>query len=390
MARTATKKNQSTALALPKGNQPIEDVQRQLEALQKHAHVLVPIQALQEVPESFELCFAGFQLNPDPNAGDFYTPGVFARSGQAMRAPSDDKTVCLPYNTQKRLAQIANIQTIPSSVIRLDDGKNPFIYGVRLAVTGRTFDGEVRTEVGECTLDYTDEANEGLKLSSNDLKTKRRFISRLAFSIAHRRAVSSWLALKSSYKYGEIKNRPFVVARLRYIPDMSDPVIKRMVAAKELGMENMLYGGGVNMSAVLGASTEPVAGKLIAQDISDGEIIASDDFGGTELEASEAAIDADFNPETGEVSEPEIVEAEVVEGPDVPADLSGQSVDNQVVLITNLAQFVKYDYRAKLAAKEKDPDTPLEDLPQRWRDALWSALVREHQKLVGGSELPDF
>jgi hypothetical protein len=80
----------------------------------------------------------------------------------------------------------------------------------------------------------------------------RRFGLRLAESKSMNAAIRN-LGIKAKYALEELK-KPFVMFRCSYVPDMSDPDIKRMVAGQALSGAGLLYG----QTAPAGAPIEHV------------------------------------------------------------------------------------------------------------------------------------
>ena len=76
---------------------------------------------------------------------------------------------------------------------------------------------------------------------------------RQAETKAANRAIRAFLGIKGAYTWDEAA-RPFVYPALMWQPDMTDPEVRRMVTATELGIVGQVYGG----------ATAPVEAPMLA------------------------------------------------------------------------------------------------------------------------------
>lgn len=75
----------------------------------------------------------------------------------------------------------------------------------------------------------------------------RKFGLRLAETKALN-ALARNLGIRQTYTIDELKAKPFVIARPCFVPDTSDPEVRRMLTAAALGARNLMYPTGVPLS----------------------------------------------------------------------------------------------------------------------------------------------
>lgn len=92
--------------------------------------------------------------------------------------------------------------------------------------------------------------------SKNRVMQRRRFGLRLAETQAMERAVRAY-GVRHKYTVEELQ-KPFVVLRLSYIPDMTDPEIRAMVAREALSGVSTLYPGADPAPRALGPAVNHV------------------------------------------------------------------------------------------------------------------------------------
>lgn len=152
-----------------------------------------------------------------------------------------EKKFALTYASLNKLAAAAGLTFI--SVRRVDDGKTPLFWRFEARGKVRLFDGTEREEIASRELDLRDGAPETLK---SDGKSALQGINKIRSvgaqqceSKAKARVIRALLGIRSYTQ--EESNRPFVWPALVYMPPDTEDV-NRMVAAKELGMVEAMYG----------------------------------------------------------------------------------------------------------------------------------------------------
>lgn len=248
----------TTALALP--DQWKRDVQ---EYESKQFNVLAP-RELGPIPPYHTPRLSVVEINPDPKGGDCY-PLPAGRLGLSKIALD-------------RISQAAGITWLPELCGRVDDGRDPNI--IRYKAVGRIKDlnGQWRTIIGEKEIDLLaieDELRESVpkrewiskigepakkqkaieEAVRSDLIQFRKHKLARAQSGAMNRAIRSALALRSQYTPNEIA-KPFVIPKVIFTPDYSDPEVKKFMLAEATGHLSELYGAPA-ISATLPPALPP-------------------------------------------------------------------------------------------------------------------------------------
>ena len=77
----------------------------------------------------------------------------------------------------------------------------------------------------------------------------RKFGLRLAETKALN-ALARNLGIRQTYTIDELKAKPFVIVRPSFVPDVSDPEVRRMLTATALGARNLMYGNAPQQVAL--------------------------------------------------------------------------------------------------------------------------------------------
>ena len=225
-------------------------------------NVLAPLTVIDHIPPDHALALRVVRL-----------PAHF--DGQQDKARSngywykvDGGNLALHRASLDQLAAAAGISTVSSK--RVDDRSEPLVWEWEVTVSMKGMDGIDRTITRSKSLDLRDGAPETLKTEWGDKKGEKRVVPKsaqqllgmrqhgaaLCESKAHNRAVRAMLGIKGSYPPAEAR-APFVFPRLTWQPNMEDPEIARLVAAKELGVVSQLYGSPQREPAPAGLLAHP-------------------------------------------------------------------------------------------------------------------------------------
>jgi hypothetical protein len=186
----------------------------------------------------YRVGFAVVQFDPDPKGPHVYkTDG-----GLALRKAALDQ-----------LVDLCGVRTVRTE--RLDDRSLEYVVGYEATIKMTSIDGEEREIKRTKWMDLRDGGAEAKAASTGrDGKQTPRRLEELRVHLAahcetkaHLRAVRAMLGIRT-YTQEEI-GRPFVAVTLNWIPDMSNPEIARMVAAKQLGIVDQVYGGAAAATA---------------------------------------------------------------------------------------------------------------------------------------------
>lgn len=197
-------------------------------------HILGPL-TIGNIPDQHEIAFRVVTFDEN----DWYSPeaGKFALLKHAL----------------DRLLAAAGGSTDPAYCMRVDDRSRDYFWEYQAGVRVPAFDGSVRPIVRTRVLDLRDGSAEAEQAmgAANDPEWKRRKKLNdkrvtgpaMCETKAMNRAIRAALGLKSAYTEAE-RFRPFVCPVLVFRPDLSNPVIAEMYAAKHLGLVDQLYGPG--------------------------------------------------------------------------------------------------------------------------------------------------
>ena len=235
------------------------DLGKELERFRKEGkyNVLVPTATLQEISPFHKPVLEIVNINPDPKGGDIYEVvqggGQFSLSAAAL----------------SKIAFAAGLIWNAKNSGRTDDGKNPRQVGYRMEAVVRKEDGTYMPLNAEYMIDldvveeeirgsYEGKAKKAMQDPKNkwsekerteyiergvkrDMLQKRKFRVQLAQTGAMGRVVKKILGLKSTYTMDELK-RPFVVPKIVFSPDTSDPKVREMLLRQGLDTTNLLFG----------------------------------------------------------------------------------------------------------------------------------------------------
>ena len=219
----------------------IEKLKAVMSAYKDQAYLLSPFSksTLDYVPPGYELCIRPRMISPVDDDGEVYT-----LEGEKDNPDPKDK-VGLTKQGLQALAQLAGVDWPVCE--RTDDGKtrNVCSYKVRASVVDA--DGSTRTEPATYDLDLTDEGERAKKIMSGkypkpkQLAQQRANITQLCETGAKSRAIRAILGIASSYRRGDL-SKPFIVLKLNYIIDTTNPMVQAMLVAKHLGATKELFG----------------------------------------------------------------------------------------------------------------------------------------------------
>ncbi len=181
-----------------------------------------------------------------------------------------------------KIAQAAGISWVPEYTGRVDDRKTPNLWEYRAVGVYTAFDGQIQTIEGTVEIDLRDgspqiggwtpeawaqivEANKRLPKdkqtwniggwSDKRVLQARQFGLRLAEAKAMNAAIRS-LGLRQKYSARELE-KPFVVLRTSYVPDMSDPAERQAWRERALTSNATLYPGSRRLQAPDVIDVEP-------------------------------------------------------------------------------------------------------------------------------------
>lgn len=229
---------QPEALGLPA--HPVSNVEDVTEALQSLSEsrgcvLLAPTTRIDYLPPDHVIAFrvVTFDTSPPPSGWNqrFASNGTFYRT--------DSGKFALHKVAIDQLAQAAGLSWVPSECRRTDDGE-PLRWEYRMTADMKGFDGKQRRITRTAEWDLREGSPHAIGMKPGQLAMARRYGAAHAESRAANRVVRAALGL-GSYTLEESR-LPFVFPVLMWVPPANDPEIRRMVAAKELGIVAEVFG----------------------------------------------------------------------------------------------------------------------------------------------------
>lgn len=249
----------SDALAeLPKLDHVITDAseltQRIAEWKSKGFHVLSPAHQMSAFPQNYGVIATGMFINTTESAKECYADGTLVRKSDRA----------LSRTGIKKIEQLAGISWLPSASRRTDDRRILHFWEYESWCGLLGYDGQPRTQKGTAEIDLRDgsaqiggwtEAKWAAVVGTQDPKINgwtekrvlqaRQFGLRLAEAKSESAAVRAALGLKSAYVHEELK-LPFIVLKVTYLPDYSDPDVRHLLADRATqGIATMYAGSNV-------------------------------------------------------------------------------------------------------------------------------------------------
>lgn len=203
-------------------------------AIDKGVNLLAAEAELSFIPEGYAVSLRMVMFDPHyPEAADNRSNGRWYR---------DPRTglFCLHHVCLDQLAQIAAMRVTSSR--RVDDGRTTRLWRFECAGNVRLFDGSTRSDV----VNYELDAREGsdLLVGKTALQTAQIRLggSRLAEAKCKNALIRTLLCVRQGYTLEEAE-RPFLWPALVWMPG-NDADTRRMIAARELGCVEEVYGRG--------------------------------------------------------------------------------------------------------------------------------------------------
>jgi len=232
-------------------------------------NVLVPSTVIQEISPFHKPVLEIVRINPDPKGGGEVYEVVMGSGNFSLRAVALNK-----------IAFAAGIIWNAKNSGRTDDGGDPSIVSYRAEAAVRKEDGTYMVRNAEYMLDLSvveqeirdsyeqksqalmrekkaknekwteeDRKNYVEKSVKRDLLQKRKFRLQLAQTGAMDRVIRLILGLKGTYRRDELE-KPFVVPKIAFSPDVSDPKVRDLLLRQGMDATNVLFGPASEKSMI--------------------------------------------------------------------------------------------------------------------------------------------
>jgi hypothetical protein len=216
----------------------VDQVEDALHHAATRCNLLAPMTKLDMIPPDHVISLRVVSFPPDWDQLNSAAKG----DGNWYKLKGGNK-IALSGRALDQLAAAAGISWVSAECGRQDDGSEVYVWHWRMTAELRDFDGRKRRITRERVVDLRKGAPEAEAMSAAQLKGARIHGPAMAESKAANRAVRHLLGISGGYHPAEAE-RPFVFPALVWVPDTTDPVIKRMVAAERLGIVGDVFGPG--------------------------------------------------------------------------------------------------------------------------------------------------
>jgi hypothetical protein len=195
---------------------------------EQHFNVLTPFANISGMAAAHGIITSLVQVNGDKEAGEVYDKLPFLKGNE----------VAIAKTGLRKLAECAGISTRTE---RTDDRRIPFYWEFKAIASYRGIDGAIVTREATKEWDLRDGSPQMKGWTGNQVEEGRKHGLRNCEARAINAAIRECgCGIKQKYTREEL-SKPFVVCRVMFQPDMSDPDIKRLVTERALGGTNALY-----------------------------------------------------------------------------------------------------------------------------------------------------
>jgi hypothetical protein len=187
---------------------------------------------------------AQVRINPDVTAGEVYQDRLFCKEGEVAL-------------TKLALSKIAAVAGMSIDTYRTDPRTIPNLWEVKATARFMGIDGTLQALAATEELDLRDgTARAERVMGSNRSTAALQAVRAKGLRNCETRAINAAVrafGIKQKYTIAELQ-KPFVVLRVVFQPDLSDPEVRRMVAARAL------------QGSAVSAPTLPAADQAITDD----------------------------------------------------------------------------------------------------------------------------
>ena len=190
-----------------------------------------------------------FKVNPTPNGPDVYEieKGKYPLKGRCLSA----------------ISLTAGISFHPV-LTRIEEHRDSYCRAKAVGVMKKG-DGTLITLPGTYYIDLEKDKRNGM--SPARLKKREQYIVQLCESGAMNRVIRRILAIQNHYTEEELK-KPFIVPRVDFAPDFSDPVVKQFLLEQATQSTAQVYGPPAGQEVAALTNGDPV-GEPVGEDPDD-------------------------------------------------------------------------------------------------------------------------
>ena len=201
----------------------VDDLAAQLKAASQKYHVISPVISTSSLAPGYGAALSVVNVDPSPASADTY---------------SYEGGLALTKISLMRICAALGISWTDTK--RLDNGTRRHYWNVRVSGRYRAPDGTFQ-DIGDAReVDFTEGSAQIAGKSEKEIAQMRKHGQQLAETKAKLRAIREF-GIKPKYTKEELQ-KPFLVVRLSFMPDMQNPEVAKLVTAAALGVTHLLYG----------------------------------------------------------------------------------------------------------------------------------------------------
>lgn len=190
-------------------------------------NVLTPAIALGTIPRDHKIVVSRVSIDPNPNNGEVYQNTLFTKQGE----------VAISKVGLEKMAQSAGISI--DRIERVDSGTVPYLWSYRAYGWWLGFDGSRIDRTKVRTLDLRDGSDALKGFTANQIAQARIHGESVCESKAVNRLYRTY-GIKQKYYQAELE-RPFIVCKLRWDPDMTNPMVAAIVTQVRMGATSLIF-----------------------------------------------------------------------------------------------------------------------------------------------------
>lgn len=219
-----------------------EEYSRSMQTWQQKFNVMTPFTSVSGIAPSFGIIASVVRINPDQLAGEVYSgttpegrPAMPFLKGERGK-PSEELAIA-----KIGLRKIAECGGISTSTQRTDPRTIPHYWEFKATASYRGLDGSTITREATFEWDLRDGSDRMKGWPAAMISEQRKNGLRACESRAINAVIRECgCGIKQKYTRAELE-KPFLVVRVAFQPDMHDPAIKEMVTRQALGGVHAMY-----------------------------------------------------------------------------------------------------------------------------------------------------
>lgn len=193
-------------------------------------NVLTPAVSLSTIPKDHRIVISRVQIDPDPEHGEVYQNSQFTRQGE----------VALSKVGLEKIAACAGINIAKS--VRTDSRTVEHVYSYYVEGWWIGFDGARVDRKANKSIDLRDGSPDLKGMGAAQIAQTRRHGEAICETKAQNRLYRQY-GVKQKYAQEELRS-PFIVLKLRYEPDMTNPIVAAIVTQIKMGATKLLFPAG--------------------------------------------------------------------------------------------------------------------------------------------------